>query len=166
MQTAWETLLKEMSELRMKPDKELLEALIQSASALDESAYEAESFEVLRTALVAAQAVYEDEAATEETVELAVTDLQNAMDGLVAAAPVDDETDTSQNVVADAGNTDTSAADNAADQADTKDNDSAYTTETKSAKTGDMTRPAMLAAAIVMAVCAAAMARRCKYDRK
>lgn len=166
VQTAWETLLKEMSELRMKPDKELLEALIQSASALDESAYEAESFEVLRTALVAAQAVYEDEAATEETVELAVTDLQNAMDGLVAAAPVDDETDTSQNVVADAGNTDTSAADNAADQADTKDNDSAYTTETKSAKTGDMTRPAMLAAAIVMAVCAAAMARRCKYDRK
>ena len=63
-------------------------------------------------------------------------------------------------------NADTSASDNVADKADTNDNDNTKTTETKSAKTGDVARPAMLAAAMAMAVCAAAMAGRRKYDRR
>ena len=126
--TAWQNLLKEMSELRLKPNKDLLGALIQSASTLDESAYDAESFGLMRTALAAAAAVYADDAATEEQVETAVADLQSALDNLVAAAPAKDGNDAADDVVANAGGT-------ISDQSD--DNNTAGNNTTKSAKTGD-----------------------------
>src|SRR5699024_5421367 len=99
---AWRTLLKEMSEMRLTPNKDALAALIQSASGLNESAYEAESFALMRTALAAAEDVYADENATEEEVQTAVSDLQSALAALVKAAPAADDATA-------AGNNDTAA---------------------------------------------------------
>ena len=110
---AWRTLLKEMSEMRLTPDKDALAALIQSASGLNESAYEAESFALMRTALAAAEDIYADENATEEEVQTAVSDLQSALAALVKAAPAADDT--------------TAAEDNNAAAADSKDIDGTLT---------------------------------------
>src|SRR5699024_8376645 len=110
---AWRTLLKEMSEMRLTPDKDALAALIQSASGLNESAYEAESFALMRTALAAAEDIYADENATEEEVQTAVSDLQSALAALVKAAPAADDT--------------TAAEDNNAAATDSKDIDGTLT---------------------------------------
>ena len=110
---AWRTLLKEMSEMRLTPDKDALAALIQSASGLNESAYEAESFALMRTALAAAEDVYADENATEEEVQTAVSDLQSALAALVKAAPAADDT--------------TAAEDNNTAETDSKDIDGTLT---------------------------------------
>ena len=100
---AWRTLLKEMSEMRLTPDKDALAALIQSASGLNEAAYEPASFALMKTALAAAEDVYADENATEEDVQTAVSDLQSALAALVEAAPAADDTTA-------AGTDDTTAA--------------------------------------------------------
>ena len=84
---AWKALLKEMSEMRLTPNKDALAALIQSASGLDEAAYEADSFAAMKTALAAAEDVYADENATEEDVATATSELQGALAALVKAAP-------------------------------------------------------------------------------
>ena len=84
---AWKALLKEMSEMRLTPNKDALAALIQSASGLDEAAYEADSFAAMKTALAAAEDVYADENAAEEDVDAAVSELQGALAALVKAAP-------------------------------------------------------------------------------
>ncbi len=110
---AWRTLLKEMSEMRLTPDKDALAALIQSASGLNESAYEAESFALMRTALAAAEDIYADENATEEEVQTAVSDLQSALAALVKAAPAADDT--------------TAAEDNNTAETDSKDIDGTLT---------------------------------------
>ena len=110
---AWRTLLKEMSEMRLTPNKDALAALIQSASGLDESAYEAESFALMRTALAAAEDIYADENATEEEVQTAVSDLQSALAALVKAAPAADDT--------------TAAEDNNTAETDSKDIDGTLT---------------------------------------
>lgn len=57
---SWKTLLGAMAKMQLKPDKSKLEGLILKASALKETAYEAESYAVMRTALVTAQAVFAD----------------------------------------------------------------------------------------------------------
>ena len=76
---AWKALLKEMSEMRLTPNKDALAALIQSASGLNEAAYEADSFAAMKTAA--------DENATEEDVATATSELQGALAALVKAAP-------------------------------------------------------------------------------
>ena len=73
--------------MRLTPNKDALAALIQSASGLDEAAYEADSFAAMKTALAAAEDVYADENAAEEDVDAAVSELQGALAALVKAAP-------------------------------------------------------------------------------
>ena len=53
--SAWMNLLNAMADLRLIPDKVLLEDLIAQAEALNEADYEAQSFAVIRTALAAAK---------------------------------------------------------------------------------------------------------------
>lgn len=158
--TAWQNLLKEMSELRLQPNKDLLGTLIETASALDESAYDAQSFGLMRTALTAAEAVYADDAATEEQVETAAADLQSAMDRLVAAAvPAEDADKETEDVVANAaGGIDTTDDSNTKDRT-TSDSGNVSDTGTataKSAKTGDAANAATAAALAVMGLVAAA----------
>ena len=161
--TAWQNLLKEMSELRLKPNKDLLGALIQRASALDENVYDAESFGLMRTALAVAETVYADDAATKEQVKTAVEDLQSAMDGLVAAVTAEDTNKAPEDIVANAGgSTDTAddsntstgsttAADNTADNSNTT---------AKSAKTGDAANLAGLFALSMISAAVLAVRKR------
>ena len=171
---AWRTLLKEMSEMRLTPDKDALAALIQSASGLDESAYEAESFALMRTALAAAEDVYADENATEEEVQTAVSDLQSALAALVKVAPAADGTTS-------AGNNDTTAS----GSSDSKDIDGTLTagvtssnnasgsstTTTKTAgttsvKTGDTVNTAAAMAVMIGALAVIGLAATTIVSRK
>ena len=65
MDNAWRNLLKAMADLRLKPDKSLLEELIRQAEALNEADYDAQSFSVMRAALAEAKTVLADGSATE-----------------------------------------------------------------------------------------------------
>lgn len=148
--TAWQNLLKEMSELRLKPNKDLLGALIQSASMLEESAYDAESFGLLRTGLAAAEAVYADDTATEETVDKAVADLQSAMDNLVSAAVPTADADKAADVVAKAAVSEETA----------NGNNTVGKNITKSAKTGDAANLAEVFALCMMSMVIMAVRKR------
>src|SRR5699024_3625181 len=66
VESAWQNLIDAMADLRLKPDKDLLEDLIAQAEGLNEADYEAQSFAVMRTALVAAKDVFDKEDATQE----------------------------------------------------------------------------------------------------
>ena len=60
----WKALLKTMSELRKKADKDALEDLISEVSGIDLTAYTEESAQAFRAALADAQAVLDDESLT------------------------------------------------------------------------------------------------------
>ena len=77
--SAWNELLTAMSQLRLKPSKELLEALIQTAEGMDLTGVDKEVADTFNTALEEAKVVYADSEADEEDVSLAVTNLQNAI---------------------------------------------------------------------------------------
>ena len=163
---AWKALMDAASALRLKPDKSALEELLNTAEGYmeKEGEYEAAAFAAFRTAYEDATAVLENDQATGDEVRAAEKSLGDAIEKLNEnAGKTEEQKAPNADMVA---NADTSASDNVADKADTNDNDNTKTTETKSAKTGDVARPAMLAAAMAMAVCAAAMAGRRKYDRR
>ncbi|MGL5378750.1 beta-N-acetylglucosaminidase domain-containing protein [Clostridium sp.] len=79
-------LVRAFAQLRLKPNKELLEDLINKAEALDSSKYTKETWTVLEGSLALAKDVLVNEDATEEEVSNAVKSLQRAMDGLIASA--------------------------------------------------------------------------------
>lgn len=87
VKAAYDRLFETMTALRMKADKTALKALIDMANDLNEADYTAESFAVMRTALSSAQAVYENDQATETEVKEAEADLRSAVDALVKADP-------------------------------------------------------------------------------
>ena len=80
---AYNRLQKAIFDLRLIPDKSVLEDLLNKASEMDESKYTAESFAVLKAAMAEAQAVFNDTEATEADVKAAEAKLEDAMDGLV-----------------------------------------------------------------------------------
>ena len=77
--SALNDLLTAMSQLRLKPSKELLEALIQTAEGMDLTGVDKEVADTFNTALEEAKVVYADSEADEGDVSLAVTNLQNAI---------------------------------------------------------------------------------------
>ena len=85
--TAWNTLVAAMENLRLKADKDVLEALLDEAAGLDLSRYTEESAAVFRAALASAQAVFADGTLTEadqQKVDDAVNALKEAKAGLTA----------------------------------------------------------------------------------
>ena len=72
-----------MAEIRLIPDKDALEALIDEAEAINTSKYTASSVAVMRAALSTAKVVLNDAEATEEEVADAVETLENSINGLV-----------------------------------------------------------------------------------
>ena len=82
---AWKTLLKAMSGLRLKPDKDALEELIASAQSVSTEGVSEEIAAVFRSALAKAVSVYEDEQADEEEVASAEEELQAALGQVLAA---------------------------------------------------------------------------------
>lgn len=77
--TGWKELLKAMSSLRLKPSKELLEALIQTAEGMSLENVDPGVAAAFSAALEGAKAVYEDGEAEAEEVSAAAESLQNAI---------------------------------------------------------------------------------------
>ncbi len=130
--SAWKALLKAMSDLRLKPSKDALEALIASAQTVSLADVSETDAAMFRTALADAQAVYADAQATEEEVKTAVDTLAAAMDKVASAAEKEENKATNGTI------SDLTA--NAASVTDTKDtakDDSTKATSEKSVKTGD-----------------------------
>lgn len=75
----WKELLKAMSSLRLKPSKELLEALIQTAEGMSLENTDPGTAAAFSAALEGAKAVYEDAEADAEEVSSAVERLQSAL---------------------------------------------------------------------------------------
>lgn len=80
---AYDELFKAFSELKVKPNQERLEALINKAEGYKKKDYTKESFEVLSEKLKAAKKVLKDKNATEADILKAELELQKAIDQLV-----------------------------------------------------------------------------------
>ena len=164
VESAWQELLSAMGNLRLIPDKSLLEDLISQAQSIDTAAYTEESVQPFSAALARAIAVYDDSQADADEVEKAETELKAAMENLTAKEETggntgDDNTDTGS---ADDGS---SNAGNAGTDKDGQ-NGSAQNTD-RAAKTGDSfpTVPLYAAAAALALACAAGSGLRKQADR-
>ena len=180
IEEAWKQLLAAMGDLRLKPDKELLDNLISQAQSIDTSVYTEESVQALTAALAEAAAVFEDDQADKDQVTEAETALKAALEGLIESDKADEnagnggaDTGSSDDGSADAGNTDAgnAGAGNAGSgNANTGNKDgqsgSAQNTD-RAAKTGDSfpTVPLYAAAAALALACAAGLGLRKQADR-
>ena len=79
---AYTELVKAFLNLRLKPNKDLLNDLINKVQGLNVASYTAESWNVLQETLNGVQAVLDDPEATEAEVEAAVAALNSAIEGL------------------------------------------------------------------------------------
>lgn len=135
--SAYVALRQAIFELRLIPNKDKLEELINKVEKIDLSSYTAKSVAVLNTTLLEAKAVMEDQDADQKKVDAVLAKLQKAVDGLKkadAAKPTDKDQGT--------GNT------NKADK-------NQGTSDTKPAKTGDTALPIGWAALGMTAMLAA-----------
>ncbi len=80
---ATDALIEAMSNLRMKPNKDILNDMINQASGLDLSVYTEDSAAALNAALADAQTVAANENATQAEIDVAANTLQAALNGLV-----------------------------------------------------------------------------------
>ena len=158
---SWKDLLKAMSELRLKPNKDALKDLIDEANGVSTEGADEETIAAFQKALAAAVSVYDNEQATEEEVVTAEEGLQAALDQLRAAA---EDTDEAGNAGSAGGNkAGASEKDNASAQADAVKNSSAQ----KSVKTGDTAAPtAGTAAGMMLAAAAGAAAYRRRREMR
>lgn len=76
-------LLQVVEQLRYKPDKSILSAALQRASAIDTTLYTPASIERLNAAATSAQAVHDDPLADQQAVDAAADNLNKALDDLV-----------------------------------------------------------------------------------
>ena len=180
IEEAWKQLLAAMGDLRLKPDKELLDNLISQAQSIDTSVYTEESVQALTAALAEAAAVFEDDQADKDQVTEAETALKAALEGLIESDKADEnagnggaDTGSSDDGSADAGNTDAGnagAGNTGSENANTGNKDgqsgSAQNTD-RAAKTGDSfpTVPLYAAAAALALACAAGSGLRKQADR-
>ena len=135
---SWRELLKAMSELRLKPNKEALKDLIDEANGISTEGADEETITVFQNALAAALSVYDNAAA--------------------------EDTDEAGNAGSAGGNkAGASEKDNASAQADAVKNSSAQ----KSVKTGDTAAPtAGTAAGMMLAAAAGAAAYRRRREMR
>lgn len=145
---AWRALLKAMSDLRLKPSKDVLKALIVSAQTINLANVTGEDARMFRSALADAKSVYANEEATKAEVGMAIENLQAAIDKVIAnAGKQTDKTDAADktvNVQAEDSKTVTKAS------------------AEKSAKTGDAANAAVAAAVSLTAGVAVVAAFRKK----
>ena len=160
--SAWQNLLNAMANLRLMPNKDLLEQLIIQAENLNESDYEVQSFAVMRFALAAAKEVYDNENATQDEVDASVSTLRNAVAKLTLSGSEQAGTTGSTGTSGITQNSQTQAG-ITADKNSTSDNTSAagktavsQNSNAKSVKTGDTANVLPLAAAAAAAAVLAA----------
>ena len=90
---AYANLQQAIFELRLIPNKDKLEDLINKIEDMDLSMYTAKTANEVRAALGDAKAVFADENATQEEIDRAVTHLQASVDGLQATSVKEDDAD-------------------------------------------------------------------------
>lgn len=149
--TAWRNLMDAMAELRLRPDKDLLEDLINQAEGLNEADYEAESFAAVSSALEEAKDVFANENATQEEVDESSAALKSA---LAKLTPVSTEEDDSQNQAGGSSdkNTNSSSVGNTS------------ASNSSAVKTGDTANVLPFAAAAVLAAGAVVILKRKKEE--
>ena len=165
---AWKDLLKAMSELRLKPSKEALEALVASAESLSVEGVDEEAAAVFRSALANAVSVLDDDQATEEEVASAEEELQVAMSRMLASAggstdKPDGNTDNGGQQGSDSSDNGTASAGGSESRTNTEGSHTAGS-GTKAVQTGDSVSfllwAALLAAAAIGGVSAGAARRK------
>ncbi|PWN00284.1 MAG: hypothetical protein DBX37_02325 [Massilioclostridium sp.] len=92
-----DNLLNAMLNLRFKADKSVLEDVLAEAGKVDANAYTAESYAALTAAVAEANAIMENENASQKEVDAAVTNVQSAMDSLVAVEGIKEIPSTEEN---------------------------------------------------------------------
>lgn len=135
--SAYVALQQAIFELRLIPNKDKLEDLINKVEKTDLSGYTAKSVKALKAALSEAKAIYDDKDATQQEVDATLAKLQKALDGLKKSDVQKTEDDKKPGA----------------------------TNNKKSAKTGDVALPigwAFAGVGAVLAVVAAFFARRRK----
>lgn len=160
---AWKRLVAAMGNLRLIPDKDLLEDLINQAQAIDTAEYTEESVAALNSALAKAIEVYNDDQADEAQVKEAETALKASMDQLVKneSGSAGDGNTGDAGTGSDTGNADTgNGASGSTDDknGDTVQNTGASQNVSRAVKTGDETNMvwliAMMGFAAVLCVAA------------
>ena len=168
---AWKRLVAAMGNLRLIPDKDLLEDLINQAQAIDTAEYTEESVAALNSALAKAIEVYNDDQADEAQVKEAETALKASMDQLVKneSGSAGDGNTGDAGTGSDTGNADTgNGASGSTDDknGDTVQNTGASQNVSRAVKTGDETNMvwliAMMGFAAVLCVAAQRAGQR-KY---
>ena len=134
---ATDALLEAMANLRMAPNKDILNDMIDQASGLNLDSYTADSAALLNAALANAQAVAADENATQEEVDAAADTLKAAMNGLVLVNG--DNNNTAEDNTNVAGNTETTPV-----------GDGTAPTETGDAGAAGLAALALLSAGVVI----------------
>lgn len=92
--TTYENLIKAYLDLRLIPNKDKLEELINEANKIDESEYTEESINVFKIALARANEILNNKEVNEEEVEKATNDLEESINKLVANADDNDNEET------------------------------------------------------------------------
>lgn len=154
---AWKALLKAMSELRLKPSKDALEALIADANELNTEGASEEAVAAFNSALTKALSVLEDDQATEEEVTAAEAGLKAAMAQLTASTGgTTEKPSQSADTGSSSSNTGSSQNNGAGGNKTT-----AAASGSKAVKTGDSALPiAGSAAAMMLAAAAVVLAKR------
>ncbi len=151
---AYGALLQAIFGLREVPNKEALKDLITAVKAIDLSAYSDTSAKAVKAALAAAIAVYEDDTADQEEVDVAVEALNAAVEALKTSGDEKGSADTSDDTNKNGSNeSDNKVASDNGKQTTGK--TTSNTTGKSAAKTGDAANTAISAAAGLMAVLAA-----------
>lgn len=162
---AWGRLLTAMGNLRLIPDKDLLEDLINQAQAIDTAEYTEESVAALNSALAKAIEVYNDDQADEAQVNEAETALKASMDQLVKneSGSAGDGGTGDAGTGSDTGNADT--GNGASGSTDDKNGDAVQNTGasqnvSRAVKTGDETNMVWLVAMMGFAAVLCVAAQR------
>ena len=162
---AWNALVDAMGSLRLKADKDALEALLNEAAGLDLSQYTEESAAVFKNALASAQAVFADGTLTEDdqqAVDDAAAALKQAKAGLAAKSeePGAEEPSQTKNP-ADTGNNGTAGG----SKTTSGSTNSTNANTVKAAKTGDAAQAAYLWVMVIAAGAIALAAAQRRHRR-
>lgn len=96
VQETYEKLVRAFLQLRLKPNKDLLNELIQKAEALNSENFTNDSWSLFTVALTDAKNVASNEVATAPEIETAYESLQTAMNNLVKVTPITPDQPTPQ----------------------------------------------------------------------
>ena len=119
VESSYNTLLKAYLELRLTPDKSLLEELIKDIESIDLSKYTGKSVEILEKALEDSNKVLANKEVTEKEVNTALENLKNAKNSLVASSDSNSNTNSNQNSNTDSNVNSNSSTNNNVDSSST-----------------------------------------------